>query len=65
MKTPNPKPCPFCGSAAEIKYYTDNWVSCNNNDCRAFGPTGTTKDLAITLWNKAPRRTPRKTKQPK
>lgn len=47
------KPCPFCGSTAELRddgdEYYPYWVNCN--EC--VGCTGEcpTKELAIKAWN--------------
>lgn len=48
------KPCPFCGKdrALVSKAKTDKpmyWVRCLS--CASTGPTGSTRDEAILLWN--------------
>lgn len=44
-------PCPFCGSNCQTVKHSGRWgwfVSC---ECAAVGPSGTSKQDAIELWN--------------
>jgi len=51
-KTPEPKPCPICGSNGAA-LYERKWVSsCANQHCGLMGPTCDTQDQAIAEWNK-------------
>ncbi len=48
------KPCPFCGSDAELRRTGVNWVGCTNDECDAetsSGRNGTVHE-AIGIWNK-------------
>lgn len=48
-------PCPFCGSAINIKLYereTLAWAACLDCGLEAPTETGVTKDQAVAYWNK-------------
>ena len=47
------KPCPFCGSSAEINRPLLWFARCTN--CGAHGPLAGSEDEAIEKWNEAPR----------
>ena len=57
------KPCPFCGSEAEVvtvDYQSGNRhrhrfdVTCKNEDCRVSTPSFNTRQRAINYWNTRP-----------
>ncbi len=47
----NIHPCPFCGddSMLQIRNYQGKSVKCEN--CSTKGPTASTDDMAVELWN--------------
>ena len=49
---PELKPCPFCGSRAELRGHAapEYWVGCTNNMCEATGYAGNLA-AAIERWN--------------
>lgn len=54
MKTPDLKPCPFCGGNAEVfidatKYY-GCFVSCLK--CGARTPNNHIEAIAVSIWNR-------------
>ncbi len=59
MDSPKLKPCPYCGSSAEL-YAGDvpgrDYVSCANLDCSVCGPFGNNAEDAVRKWNSLPRR---------
>lgn len=59
MDSPKLKPCPACGSSAEL-YAGDvpgrDYVSCANLDCSVCGPFGNNTEDAVRKWNSLPRR---------
>lgn len=59
MDSPKLKPCPACGSSAEL-YAGDvpgrDYVSCANLDCSVCGPFGNNAEDAVRKWNALPRR---------
>src|SRR4051812_40365165 len=47
------KPCPFCGSTAELEYeYEEYCVICTNRTCYGEGAMRSTKEGAIIAWNR-------------
>jgi Lar family restriction alleviation protein len=57
MKTPNIKPCPFCGEKKVMSHGGVYWwfISCEAKRCGADGPPRRTEKGAINAWNRAKR----------
>ena len=60
MKEPTPKPCPFCGQAANVTVWYTHFaetlynVECLNMNCyiRPHTEFNTSRATVINLWNK-------------
>lgn len=51
------KPCAHCGGRGEMDQFSpdamDEWrVICADKSCEAWGPEASTRDAAITAWNR-------------